>query len=54
LQHFEQLITARFDALESRTSLVLQNLESRLVMKLGALLTLLFGLAAAAVTLVGH
>lgn len=54
LQHFEQLITARFDALESRTSLVLQNLESRLVMKLGALLTLLFGLAAAAVTLLGH
>ena len=50
LQHSEQLMSARIDALESRTSLVLQNLESRLVIKLGALMTLLFGLAGTALT----
>jgi hypothetical protein len=54
LQHTEQLMAARFDALEGRTSLVLQNLESRIVMKLGALMTLLFGFAGAAITLLGR
>jgi signal recognition particle GTPase len=43
LQHLEQLMTARFETVE--------NLESRVVMKLGALMTLLFGVAGAVVAL---
>ena len=48
LQHFEQLMTTRFDALDSRVSLTLQNQESRIVVKLGVLMTVLFGLAGTA------
>lgn len=40
-----QMIETRLEALESRVALLLQNLESRLVIKLGALMTLLFGVA---------
>jgi hypothetical protein len=54
LQHYEQLMTARFESLESRTALVFQNLESRLVVKLGALMTVLMGSAAAAVSLLAR
>jgi hypothetical protein len=48
LQHLEQLMTTRFDAVDIRVSLMLQNQESRIVVKLGALMTILFGLAGAA------
>jgi hypothetical protein len=48
LQHFEQLMTTRFDALESRVALMLQNQESRIVVKLGVLMTVLFGLSGTA------
>ncbi|MEO6081283.1 MAG: hypothetical protein ABIQ86_16155 [Steroidobacteraceae bacterium] len=52
LQHVEQQMTTRFDALDIRVSLMLQNLESRIVVKLGALMTVLFGLAGAVLALV--
>lgn len=45
LQHFGQLIEARLEALEGRTSLLMQNLESRLLIKLGVLMSVLFGIA---------
>jgi signal recognition particle GTPase len=48
LQHFEQLMTTRFDSLESRVTLMLQNQESRIVVKLGVLMTVLFGMAGTA------
>ncbi len=51
LQHFEQLMTTRFDALDSRVSLTLQNQESRIVVKLGVLMTVLFGMAGTALAL---
>jgi len=54
LQGLESRLTTRFEAmddrfseLESRVALMMQNLESRLVFKLGALMTVLFGLASA-------
>jgi hypothetical protein len=37
--------------LESRVSLMMQNLESRILIKLGALMTILFGLASAVMAL---
>ncbi len=52
LQHVEQQMTTRFDALDIRVSLMLQNVESRIVVKLGALMTVLFGLAGAVLALV--
>ncbi len=51
LQHLDQLLTARLEALESRVSLMMQNQESRIVFKLGALMTVLFGLAGATLAL---
>ena len=53
LFHHEQLVAKRLDALESRFSLKIQNLESRLVFKLGALMILLFGLASTLQSLSG-
>jgi hypothetical protein len=47
IQHLEQLMISRFDAVDVRVSLMLQNLESRIVVKLGVLITVLFGLAGA-------
>jgi uncharacterized membrane protein YheB (UPF0754 family) len=46
-----ELMTTRFEALEDRVSLQLQNLESRLVTKLGGLMTLLIGIAATVLAL---
>lgn len=58
LQHHEKLMASRFDALEERVSLKLQNLElklqsleSRLVLKLGGMMTILFGLFSGVLTL---
>jgi hypothetical protein len=51
LQHFDQLMVTRFEALESRVSLKMDNVESKIVVKLGALVTLLFGIATAIQTL---
>lgn len=51
LQHLDQLFAERLVAIESRTSLMLQGMESRLVMKLGGLMTVLFGLASAILAL---
>lgn len=45
-------VDARFDALEQRFDLKLQNLETRLVVKLGALMVVLFGVLGTALTLV--
>jgi len=59
LHHLEQLMSSRFEAidvrfgaigerfgaLEERFSLRMQNLESRLVIKLGTLMTILLGVA---------
>jgi hypothetical protein len=45
LQHHERLMATRFEAFESRVSLMLQGTETRVVVKLGALMTALFGLA---------
>jgi hypothetical protein len=42
----------RFEAQDNRLSLMLVNLESRIVIKLGALMTVLFGVAGAALALV--
>jgi len=44
-RHFEQLLTSRMDALEGRIELKFQNLESRLLIKLGLLMTGLFSVA---------
>ena len=52
LQHLEQLMTTRFDAVDIRVSLMLQNQESRIVVKLGVLMTILFGLAGTVLALV--
>lgn len=49
----EQLIVTRLEALESRFSLMNQNLESRIVFKLGALMVVLFGLASTLQRLAG-
>ena len=45
------VIGGRFDALEERSSLTMQNLESRLVIKLGTLMTILFGVFTAVLAL---
>lgn len=52
LQHFGQLMATRFAAvddrfseLESRVALMMHGLESRIILKLGALMTVLSGLA---------
>jgi len=45
-RHYERLTSTRFEALESRMALMIENLESRLLIKLGALMTGLFALAA--------
>jgi len=44
-------IGERFEAFEERFSLRMQNLESRLVIKLGTLMTILFGVASAVLAL---
>jgi len=51
LHHLEQLMETRFEAADSRLLLLLQNLESRIVIKLGALMTILFGVASAVLAL---
>ena len=51
LQHLDQQFAARIEALESRMSLMVQNLESRLLVRLGALITILFGVAGSALAL---
>jgi hypothetical protein len=51
LQHFDQQMATRFESLASRVSLKMENVESRIVVKLGALMTLLFGAATAMLTL---
>ncbi len=51
LQHLDQLMMTRLEALESRIALMMQNQESRIVTKLGTLLTILLGAAAATVAL---
>lgn len=47
LQDFGRQMNARFDALEGRSTLRLQNMESRIVFKLGALMAVLLGLSIA-------
>lgn len=49
-QRFEAL-DRRFDELDSRVSLKIENLESHVVIKLGTLMTILFGLAGTALAL---
>ena len=44
LAYFEQLMATRLEALESRVTLMNQNLESRIVFKLGSLMVVLIGL----------
>ena len=51
LQHVEQQMATRLEALESRVFLMIQNVETRIVFKLGALMILLFGLASTLLTL---
>jgi hypothetical protein len=58
IQHLAQLMNARFEAVDDRFeafdirfSLMLQNQESRIVVKLGVLMTVLFGLAGTALAL---
>jgi hypothetical protein len=58
IQHLDRLMATRFDAmdrrfgeLEARVSLNIQNQESRIVIKLGTLMTILFGLSGTAMAL---
>jgi hypothetical protein len=58
LQHLDQLMKARFEAvddrfaeLDGRVGLMMQGLESRIVLKLGALMTVLIGAAGALIAL---
>ena len=53
LAHLEQMMDTRFDGLESRLGLMIQNVETRIVFKLGALMVVLFGLAGTALKLLG-
>ena len=53
LAHLEQQMVTRLEALESRVSLMNQNLESRIVFKLGVLMVVLLGLAGTLQRLVG-
>jgi hypothetical protein len=53
LEHLGQAIDTRFEALDSRFTLMNQSLESRLVFKLGALMVVLFGLAGTALKVLG-
>jgi len=53
LAHLEQLMVTRLEALESRFSLLNQNLESRIVFKLGALMAVLLGLGVTMLKLLG-
>jgi hypothetical protein len=46
-------MTTRFEALESRVVLMMKNHESRIVVKLGVLMTVLFGLAGTVLAVVG-
>lgn len=46
VEYLDRLMASRIDAVEGRVALQLQNLESRLIAKLGAMMTVLFGLAA--------
>ena len=48
-----ETLDARFESLESRVGLMMQNLETRLMVKLGALMVVLFGLAGTALKLLG-
>jgi hypothetical protein len=47
LQDFGRQMNARFDGLEDRLTLRLQNMEYRIVFKLGALMAALLGLSIA-------
>ncbi len=47
VRHLNQMMAIRFDEFESRLSLKLQALESRIVLKLGMLMTVQFGVAIA-------
>lgn len=58
LQHSNQLMAARFEAVDdrfselaSRLALMMQSVESRIVLKLGTLMTVLFALAGASLAL---
>jgi hypothetical protein len=53
LAHLEQLMVTRLDALETRVALMNQNVESRIVFKLGALMVVLFGLAGTMLKVMG-
>ncbi|MFO1503242.1 MAG: hypothetical protein U1F39_05435 [Steroidobacteraceae bacterium] len=46
-------VDTRFDAMESRLTLTMQNMETRLMVKLGALMVVLFGLAGTLLKLTG-
>lgn len=46
-------VDTRFGALESRMLLTIQNMETRLMMKLGTLMVVLFGLAGTVLKLLG-
>jgi len=46
-------MATRFEALESRFTLMFQKVESRVVFKLGALMVVLFGLAGTLLKLLG-
>jgi len=46
-------VGSRFEAFESRMALTIQNMETRLVVKLGALMVALFGLAGTLLKLLG-
>lgn len=46
-------VDLRFEGLESRMALMMQNLETRLLVKLGALMVVLFGLAGTLLKVLG-
>ena len=48
-----ETVDARFESLESRVGLMMQNLETRLMVKLGTLMVVLFGLAGTVLKLAG-
>lgn len=51
MHSLEQLTNVKFQAVAERFTLLEKNLESRIVMKLGALMVALFGIAGTAMTL---
>ena len=51
LHHLDLMMVTRLDAFESRMSLMIENFESRLLIKLGALITVQCSMGGAAVAL---